>query len=222
VRLAGAVALAWVFFYSYTKRFTAWAHHVLGVALGIAPAGAYLAISGAWPEPWYALPVLGGGRDVLGGRLRHHLRRAGRGVRPERTACTRCRPATGRAGRSRWRACSTPSRSLLFAAVGLAGLFPVGPLYLGGLAVMAALLVYEHRLIGRGGSDLDLARIDRAFFHANVAVSCPSSRSRCWTGWRGRAPPGCWACEGRDGTARDRRHHRRVRRAVRRAPAGER
>jgi hypothetical protein len=37
---------------------------------------------------------------------------------------------------------------------------------------MAALLVYEHVLIGTGDpAQLDLPRIDRAFFHANVAVS---------------------------------------------------
>src|SRR5688572_27270142 len=52
------LALAWVFFYSYTKRFTSWSHYVLGLALGIAPAGGYLAVSGAWPSPWFALPVL--------------------------------------------------------------------------------------------------------------------------------------------------------------------
>jgi 4-hydroxybenzoate polyprenyltransferase len=44
------VALAWVFFYSYTKRFTSFAHLVLGLSLGIAPVGAYLAISGRCRE----------------------------------------------------------------------------------------------------------------------------------------------------------------------------
>ncbi|HWV56601.1 MAG TPA: 4-hydroxybenzoate octaprenyltransferase, partial [Longimicrobiales bacterium] len=52
------LALAWVFGYSFTKRFTSWSHHVLGLALGIAPAGAYLAVTGAWSEPWYMLPLL--------------------------------------------------------------------------------------------------------------------------------------------------------------------
>ena len=70
-RLAPA-ALAWIFFYSYTKRFTALAHLVLGLSLAIAPVGAYLAITGAWATPWYALLVLAGavmcwvaGFDVL-------------------------------------------------------------------------------------------------------------------------------------------------------------
>src|SRR3954447_17217451 len=40
------VALAWVLFYSYTKRFTRWSHLVLGVGLSIAPVGGYLAVTG--------------------------------------------------------------------------------------------------------------------------------------------------------------------------------
>jgi 4-hydroxybenzoate polyprenyltransferase len=61
---------------------------------------------------------------------------------------------------------------LLFATVLVYRLFPVGPLYAGGLLVMAGLLVHEHRLVGGGDTKaLDLARIDRAFFRANIAVS---------------------------------------------------
>src|SRR6202163_4257705 len=41
------VALAVLFFYSYTKRFTAWSHFVLGFCLGISPAGAWIAITGS-------------------------------------------------------------------------------------------------------------------------------------------------------------------------------
>jgi 4-hydroxybenzoate polyprenyltransferase len=52
------VALAWVFFYSYTKRFTRWSHLVLGLGLGIAPVGGYLAVTGAWSDPWYMLVAL--------------------------------------------------------------------------------------------------------------------------------------------------------------------
>src|SRR4026209_1964934 len=40
------LALAWVLFYSYTKRFTRWSHLVLGIGLSIAPVGGYLAING--------------------------------------------------------------------------------------------------------------------------------------------------------------------------------
>ncbi|MBQ5843636.1 MAG: 4-hydroxybenzoate octaprenyltransferase [Alistipes sp.] len=40
------VALAIVMFYSYCKRFTSWAHLVLGLSLGIAPSAAYIAATG--------------------------------------------------------------------------------------------------------------------------------------------------------------------------------
>ncbi len=46
------VALAWVCFYSFTKRFTRYAHLVLGLGLAIAPVGGYLAVTGAWSDPW--------------------------------------------------------------------------------------------------------------------------------------------------------------------------
>ena len=41
------VALAILFFYSYTKRFTSWSHFVLGFCLGISPAAAWIAIRGS-------------------------------------------------------------------------------------------------------------------------------------------------------------------------------
>uniref|UniRef100_UPI0040562105 4-hydroxybenzoate octaprenyltransferase n=1 Tax=Alistipes sp. TaxID=1872444 RepID=UPI0040562105 len=44
--LLSPVALAVIMFYSYCKRFTALAHLVLGLSLAIAPAGAYIAVTG--------------------------------------------------------------------------------------------------------------------------------------------------------------------------------
>src|SRR3954462_6866390 len=46
------IALAWVCFYSYTKRFTRWCHLVLGIGMAIAPVGGYLAVTGRWSNPW--------------------------------------------------------------------------------------------------------------------------------------------------------------------------
>jgi 4-hydroxybenzoate polyprenyltransferase len=165
------LALGWVFFYSYTKRFTQWAHHVLGLALGIAPAGAFLAVSGTWPEPWYALPVLAGavmfwvaGFDVIYAVQDLEFdRRQGLHSIPARVGARR---ALGRAR------VFHVAAFVLFAAIYALDLFPVGGLYLAGVMVMAALLFYEHRVIGDGDvSRLDLPRIDRAFFLANVGVS---------------------------------------------------
>lgn len=164
-------ALAWVLLYSYTKRFTAWAHHVLGIALGIAPAGAFLAIAGVWPDPWYALPVLVtavmfwvAGFDII---------YAVQDVDFDREHGLHSLPARYGARRALLLARLFHGASfLLFAAILVIGLFPVGPLYAGGVVVMAGLLVHEHRLVGPGNaSALDVARIDRAFFRANVTVS---------------------------------------------------
>ncbi|HSJ09702.1 MAG TPA: UbiA-like polyprenyltransferase [Longimicrobiales bacterium] len=165
------VALAWVFFYSYTKRFTHWAHWVLGLGLGIAPSGAYLALSGVWPDPWYALPVLSAavmfwvaGFDVI---------YALQDVEFDRTHGLHSVPARVGAQKALRRARISHIISFaLFAAVAFLGLFPVGLFFAGALVVFAGLLVYEHVLIGDGAPErLDLGRIDRAFFHANVGVS---------------------------------------------------
>jgi 4-hydroxybenzoate polyprenyltransferase len=163
-------ALTWLFFYSYTKRFTSFAHHVLGVALGMAPAGAYLAISGVWPQPWYVLPVLVAavmfwvaGFDVIYAVQDTAFdRQAGLHSIPARFGPRR---ALGIA-RLFHAVCFA-----LFAAIAVFSLFPVGPLYAGGLLVMAALLLYEHRVTAGDPERFDLPSVDRAFFHANVAVS---------------------------------------------------
>jgi 4-hydroxybenzoate polyprenyltransferase len=165
------LALAWVFFYSYTKRFTAWSHHVLGLALGIAPAGGYLAVSGAWPTPWFALPVLSAavmfwvaGFDVI---------YAIQDVDFDRAQGLHSIPARVGAKRALNRARLFHLIAfVLFAVIPLLHLFAVGPLFLAGLLCMAALLLYEHRVIGDSAPDaLDMPRLDRAFFHANVGVS---------------------------------------------------
>src|SRR5207237_10330923 len=55
------LALGWVLFYSYTKRFTRLCHLVLGIGLSIAPVGGYIAVTGAWSNPWWMFVLLGGG-----------------------------------------------------------------------------------------------------------------------------------------------------------------
>ena len=63
------VALAVVMFYSYCKRFTSLAHLVLGLSLGIAPAGAYIAVTGdlTWQVCLLSMLVLTwcGGFDII-------------------------------------------------------------------------------------------------------------------------------------------------------------
>jgi 4-hydroxybenzoate polyprenyltransferase len=158
-------ALGWIFFYSYTKRFTRWAHLVLGFALAIAPVGAYLAVAGAWTRPAGALVALAGavlcwvaGFDILYSLQDIDFDR-GEGLHSV--------PAAFGAGGALW-----ISRGLhlacaaLFASLGL--LLPeLGTLYFVAVGVIALMLVYEQSLVKRD----DFSRIDAAFFNVNGAIS---------------------------------------------------
>lgn len=165
------VALAWVFFYSYTKRFTSFAHLVLGLSLGIAPVGAYLAISGEWSEPAMALVLIAAavmcwvaGFDIIYALQdlefdrQHNLHSIPTRLGPDGSL---------RAAR----VLHVLSVASFAAIIGLQ-LFPVGWLYSLGLGVMVGLLFYEHRLLsGMRFEQLDLKIIDKAFFRVNVMVS---------------------------------------------------
>ncbi|MCI0435218.1 MAG: putative 4-hydroxybenzoate polyprenyltransferase [Gemmatimonadetes bacterium] len=165
------LALAWVFFYSYTKRFTSWSHHVLGLSLGIAPVGGYLGVTGAWSEPWYALIVLAAavtfwvaGFDVIYA-LQDEAFDRGSGLH---SLAARHGPSTALVLARAFHVVAV----LLFLAIRGFRLFPVGWLFTAGVGIMAMLLFYENRVARSAvGAQLDLRRIDRAFFRVNVAVS---------------------------------------------------
>ncbi len=152
------VALAVVLFYSLTKRFTAWSHLFLGIALSVAPVGAWLAATGSF-DAFPLLVALGvalwvGGFDAIYGCQDADF---DRGVGLHSLAV---RYGTDGALRI--------ARLLHVAAVAsLAWAFRIGPglgpVSLLGVAAMAGLLVWEHRIV-RGG---DLSRIDVAFFTIN-------------------------------------------------------
>lgn len=158
------LALAWIFFYSFTKRFTSWAHLVLGFGLGIAPAGGYLAVTGAWSDPWWLLVVLAlavatwvAGFDIL---------YALQDIDFDRRSGLYSVPAALGVGRA-----ITVSRVLhvvtilaltLVAVATSAGLF-----YGLGVTAVALLLGYEHSLVKPG----DLSRLDAAFFTMNGTIS---------------------------------------------------
>ena len=63
------IALLVVLGYSYTKRFTALCHLVLGLGLGLAPIGAYLAVTGDfdWLPLYFSFVI------ILGERFRYYL-----------------------------------------------------------------------------------------------------------------------------------------------------
>ncbi|HEY6218551.1 MAG TPA: UbiA-like polyprenyltransferase [Gemmatimonadaceae bacterium] len=161
------VALGWVFFYSYTKRFTRWSHLVLGVGMSIAPVGGYLAITGAWSHPWWMLIVLslaitawGGGFDVLYALQDLEFDRASR--------LFSLPVAIGE------NAAFSVSRTLHCAAVLCLALVGAarfgdghGSIYAAGVVVAAALLFYEHTLVGPG----KIEKLDAAFFTMNGIIS---------------------------------------------------
>jgi 4-hydroxybenzoate polyprenyltransferase len=163
--LLAPFALAWVFFYSYTKRFTRWAHLVLGFALAIAPVGAYLAVAGRWSEPAGALLALAGavlcwvaGFDIL-----YSLQDADF---DQAEGLHSVPAAFGIAGAIRVSRLLHVIAVLLFALLG--ALFPeLGAWYWAAVAMVAGMLVYEQGLVRAD----DLSRIDAAFFTVNGAIS---------------------------------------------------
>ena len=163
------VALAWVFFYSYTKRFTRLAHLVLGIGMSIAPVGGYLAVAGHWSTPWWLLCVLatavatwGGGFDIL---------YALPDVAFDRTNGLHSIPAAIGERRAILVARALHvTTALCLVLVGVA-LFPTQSvaalLYWAGVVAAAALLVYEHSLVRAD----DLSKLDAAFFTMNGVIS---------------------------------------------------
>jgi 4-hydroxybenzoate polyprenyltransferase len=158
------VALAWVLGYSYAKRFTSWPHLWLGMSLAIAPVGGWLAVTGAWSEPWwlllvitlavmtwvagfdvfYALPDEGFDRDQ---GLRSAVVRLG-----QRKAILFGKLLHG---------VTIPALAVFGWGAGF------GLWYFVGVAAAAAILTYEHQLVKPG----DLSRLDAAFFTMNGVMS---------------------------------------------------
>ncbi len=155
------VALAVVWGYSYTKRFTALCHVVLGLAIGIAPSAAWIAVRGTldWAPVLLTAAVMlwVGGFDVI---------YACQDAEFDRKVGLHSLPARLGVG------CALGiSRAMHAAAVlcllALPALAPLGWLYLAGVGVVAALLVYEHGLV----KPHDLSRVNAAFFTVNGFVS---------------------------------------------------
>lgn len=159
--LLSPLALAIVFGYSYTKRFTWASHLVLGLALAIAPVGGYLAISGGFsPAAWLigaAVLLWVAGFDVI---------YALQDLEFDRASGLFSIPARFGVARSLWIARVLHGGAVLaLAAVG--GIAALHPVYWFGLALIVALLVWEHRLVRAA----DVSRIDQAFFNTNAVIS---------------------------------------------------
>jgi 4-hydroxybenzoate polyprenyltransferase len=158
------IALGWVLFYSYTKRFTRWAHLVLGAGLGIAPAGGYLAVTGAWSDPWWILPALA--LAVMGWVGGFDIFYALQDVSFDREHGLHSVPAA--LGEARAIVVARALHALTVVALAAVGLGTgAGWLYAVGVLVVAALLLYEHSLVRVD----DLSRLDAAFFTMNGIIS---------------------------------------------------
>ncbi len=158
------VALAWVLFYSYTKRFTRWSHLVLGVGLSIAPVGGYLAITGQWSDPWWMLIALAiavatwvGGFDIL---------YALQDVSFDRENGLFSVPAAF--GEVNALGIARGLHLITVAALAIAGIGAgAGILYFSGVLVAGLLLLYEHSLVKAD----DFSKLDAAFFTMNGVIS---------------------------------------------------
>jgi 4-hydroxybenzoate polyprenyltransferase len=158
--LSGLV-LAWLLGYSYAKRFTSAAHLWLGLALGLAPVAAWIAIRAGldWPPIWLGLAVLTWvtGFDIIYACQDFAFDRA--------TGLHSVPARLGVPGALRLAAvCHAATVGML---VALGQSYPLGPIYFGGVAVVAALLAYEHALVRPD----DLSRVNVAFFQVNVVIS---------------------------------------------------
>lgn len=158
------VALGWIFFYSYTKRFTRWSHLVLGAGLSIAPVGGYLAVTGAWPAPWWMPVVLAlavaswvGGFDVF---------YALQDTEFDRANGLHSIPAM--LGEARAIAVARVLHVVTILSLAIVGVATdSGTWYALGVVIAAVLLAWEHRLV----RPADLSRLDAAFFTMNGVIS---------------------------------------------------
>ena len=159
--LLSPVALAVLLLYSYTKRVTRWSHLVLGFALGIAPAAAWIAVRGSL-DPRILLLTAAvtfwvGGFDVLYACQDYDFDR-GAGLHSLPRYC-------GIRG-ALWIARVFHLIMIGF-LVGLFLAFALGKLAALGILVVVLLLLYEHALVRSN----DLSKLNAAFFTMNGVIS---------------------------------------------------
>ncbi len=147
--------------YSYTKRITRWSHVVLGLALGLAPAAAWVAVRGSLDPRILvltaAVTLWVGGFDVL---------YACQDYEHDRTAGLYSLPQSIGIPAAFWAA-----RAMHLTMLGLLAwfgfLFAFGPAGWLGIAAAGLLLAYEHSIV----SPSDLRRLNAAFFTMNGVIA---------------------------------------------------
>jgi 4-hydroxybenzoate polyprenyltransferase len=158
------VALIWIATYSYTKRFTDWTHLWLGGALAIAPVGGYIAITGAWSDPWWLLILVAvavacwvAGFDIFYALQDEAFDRS-----------AGLRSLVVRLGQGWAIIVAKLLHGVAIAALILFGkAAELGLPYFGGVMIAVIVIGWEHRQVKPG----DLSKLDAAFFTANGIVS---------------------------------------------------
>jgi 4-hydroxybenzoate polyprenyltransferase len=160
LRLA-PVALGIVLFYSFTKRFTSFSHLVLGFALGIAPAAAWIAMVGSLDLRilWLTAAVTfwTAGFDIIYSCQDYDF-----DVEEGLFSIPR---VLGIAGALR--VAQLLHIAMIVSLIALVRTLLLGPLALAGVGAVTALLIYEHSLVKAD----DLSRVNAAFFTMNGYVS---------------------------------------------------
>jgi 4-hydroxybenzoate polyprenyltransferase len=169
------VALAIVFGYSYTKRFTRWAHLFLGLAMGIAPAAAWVAVTGNLDPRIFLLTAAvmfwGGGFDVL-----YSCQDYEHDVQENLHSVPRW------FGIAKALVIARLFHIVAFAFfIAVVFAFGLGTIALAGVILTGILLVYEHSLVHAD----DLSRLNAAFFTTNGLISvmllCFVAVDRVWS-----------------------------------------
>ena len=159
--LLSPVALAIVLLYSYTKRFTRWSHLFLGLALGSAPAAAWIAIRGTLDPRILVLTAAVlfwvAGFDVL---------YACQDAEHDRAHGLRSLPAAIGIANAFWVA-RFMHLVMLVLLLRLTQLFALGTIASVGIVAVALLLLYEHLIV----SPRDMRRLNAAFFTMNGVIS---------------------------------------------------
>ena len=162
--LLSPVALAWVMTYSLTKRFTWWPHLWLGLSLAIAPVGGWLAVTGAWSEPWWVLLAitLAVATWVAGFDIFYAL--------PDEDfdRTSGLRSAVVRLGQARAILLAKLLHGVTIPALALFGWGAgFGAWYFAGVVAAAGILFWEHQMVKPG----DLSKLNAAFFNMNAVMS---------------------------------------------------
>ena len=156
------VALVIVFFYSFTKRFTAFSHFWLGIAISIAPVGAWVAI-----REEISITSLLLGAVVVFWLIGFDILYSCMDVEADRV--NRLHSIPQRFGIELALKIAWASHVLmkLFLLALLAPTVILGTVYFWGVVLVAVLLVYEHSLVKKD----DLSKVNMAFFNVNGIIS---------------------------------------------------